>query len=373
MNTDSILNFSESAMLRQKSIDFLRDQVKYNVIEWEALLADATASFISLYLLLKNKLDYKSRTYFFLKLLFFNCLSQSVYSLPFTSWHIFNGMFGLDEVYSKRICFLVNQFQFFFVHNNCAITLLVSFDSLLVTLQKSPTLGSNFSPSKPKFLALLIGILSINIMIQIFLISDDYSGSVISCTARGTLGDHFALPVMLVFVVLTWLAFFVDIFMLIVALVRYKNQHVVDSVDLIAIKRARRITLVLTYTSLVYLFVGPMSTTVLTVLLASGSNAFLLQTIMPLVSWLIYVEAVFYTGSLLLLEDYRRDFKKTFGKCFKCFQNQVGVVEPIQLNVIHLPSSSTHGLGQPKVVSTGLRWRDHRVRYELNIYDKHWY
>jgi len=71
-----------------------------------------------------------------------------------------------------------------------------------------------------------------------------------------------------------------------------------------SLKRARKITLVLGYTAVVYLIMAPISFTILTVMTARGLNLTGLL-IAGLVKWLLSLEGVFYTGSLLFTEEYR--------------------------------------------------------------------
>jgi len=169
-------------------------------------------------------------------------------------------------------------------------------------------------------------------LIQVLQLFDDYTDTlpVIICTAGTTLGKYFGLADLFLFVLLTWLNFVVYVFMIICVVIRPKNFNDTNnsSINYVEMKRTRKLTLILTYTSVVYLILSPMSFTVLSIL--AVTNSFIERWLAPSVSWLLCLEAVFYTGSLLFTEDYRADFIRLFTFCTKCFKNSA--VRPVNMS-----------------------------------------
>jgi len=338
----SMISYNNFSYRNQLSIELLRDHVKYNFLELIATLVNLVACLVSLNILRKSTEKYGSRTFFLLKLLFVNILLGCIYSLPITTWHIINGIVGIDEVYAKFTCYLINQLNLFWERNTCVITLMIAIDRLMVTFLKNLTINHYFNPSNPSFVFMLSIVLLLSILIQVLQFFDDYTDTllVVLCTVGSSLGKPFGLANVFLYVLLTWLTFIVYIFMLICVRIRHANFNDTNnsSINYVEMKRTRKLTLVLTYTSVVYLIIAPMSFTVLSIL--AVTNPFIKRWLAPSVSWLLCLEAVFYTGSLLFTEDYREDFIKLFVFCTKCFKkNGVGqsVHMPTNINVRAVP------------------------------------
>jgi len=309
---------NSSISLNQMSVNFIRGQLIYNSINWLAIFVDLVSALTSLLVLShsKHKAKYRTKTFILLKLLFINSFLFSCCHLPVTTWHIYNGIFGVPELYKRRFCFLINQFDAFFNRHSRLLILLIGFDRLAITVRKSATVTASFNPIRPGFLISTASIVLGNVVLQTFFMSDEFADEspLIYCNLDKSLGKRFGLGMLFFSVLLTWLAFLLYFAMLIVVL--FKQIHGAPdhgstngcSVDSVALKRARKITYSLTYYStIIYLVTGPMTITCL-VAMEALENYQLLSALGPSITWILYLESTFHTVSLLFMDDFRTDF-----------------------------------------------------------------
>jgi len=330
MNSTSsadVYNIQNSTNMKQKSLDLITDKLKTTLPLFTLIvLFNFSMCCASLLIFHRDqKSSYKSRTFVLLKLLFANDLLLSTYMIIVSFWHVFNGLFGFDEIHSKRTCFLVNSLQIFFASNNCLLTLLISLDRFSVLTKKTMAITTDYSASNIRFLSTLLILFVLSTTIYVIGLFQEFdSAPVLYCTLKTSWGNTFATTSLLFSNTLTWSTMFVYLVLLVLNLLHvFKMGSPTDQPGIATLKLTKRLSKVLACSTLIYFLLGPLSNMSFLVLY-QVLPAFATSFIASILGMTIFIEGSFFTLSLLAMKMFRDDFRKLIAPNFKCFQNQVG-------------------------------------------------
>jgi len=102
---------------------------------------------ISILTLWRSKF-FTGRLFVLLRLFILNDLTLSLFTSSLQLWHIFNGIFGVPELYSRFVCLLLNGWQFPLVTNNALLASMVALDRLQFSLQPTKKVVGKIRTSK---------------------------------------------------------------------------------------------------------------------------------------------------------------------------------------------------------------------------------
>jgi len=333
--------------LQQMSIEFVRQQQKYKIVQAVTSSVNMVFCWATLCVFQKFSQNYQSSTFYFLRLFFITDLLWSACTLILDLWHIANAIYGLPEMHPIRTCFLINQLEYVFFRTSSLYSLWIALDRLLIMSRKQGHHTPIFNHKQKEFVLIAMSPVIISVILHIIVIFDQYDPDMylIFCATRLSFGKNFSALIFLVIPTMaSYAAFFIYFFMLIVAGSKYRklinNLSPNDSVEIAQLKRSRKITQVLSHTAIVYFFLGgPLVSSIIASLQGPGLD--FLFTLSSLLTAMLMVKGIFYTISLLFVQQFREDFlkilpKQLFGFLVKNDQGQ-GV---IGMNQIHPATSN---------------------------------
>jgi len=308
------------SMLQKLSVETVRGQLTNSIAMLICMFINMFASLLSLCILLVSKTNYKSRTFAYLKLFFANELLLCAYDIPYISWHIYNAVTGRPEVMSKRSCLYLISPMYFIIRNSYTLTLLISLDRLLgfIKIAKNQMVVQpiTFKPLAPKFVLLILGLLSINILLQVGSFLDTFEEiQIYFCTSKEALGKYGNITMAAVIGLESWATICIYSFQLVVIGMKWAETDTSpgqsNNLNEIRVRDYKRVSRMLAYTSLLYFLIGPFFVTAVTIL----KQVLPSQLFLTISSWMTLsnaVQGLFYSVSLLLIETYRDDFLKLF-------------------------------------------------------------
>jgi len=266
----SITSMDSDLNLTQVSIQEVRAMLPIFIIYFFTVLTNGLLCLISLKIFSSNKNNYKTRTYTFLRIFFFNDALLSTYYLMIAIFHLFNVAAGLPELYTKHSCYLLNGVIFLFIRNNVWLALVISVDRLLVLIRKSTVIIAHKPITSNFLLPMLLGLfLSITVhgLTLAFRVPLDDSKLVTINQLPACIPTNWVMDLMTMAVIApVYVTFFIYSAMLIMAQLRW-YKLTAEEADNIVLKRSRKLTKVLGYTSLAYFLIGPTIGTYITYLL----------------------------------------------------------------------------------------------------------
>jgi len=317
MNT-SIIHVNITTQV-QSSINIVQQQLSVTIVMLIVALINSGCNFISLKILLSSKINYKSRTFVWLKLFFANDLLYMVYTVPYILWHITSVQ---TELMTLRTCSYIVSPLYFFSRNSYTLSLSISLDRLLGfidILKKKMVVNSvEFKLLAPKFLSFISLLLSINFCLQLGVLFDNYDDNALIeiCSSKALTGRLLTILTGALLVFESSLTVSVYIFLLVIIGIKWAKTDTspgqASNLNEINVRDYKKLCRVLGYTSLLYFFLGPLFLTAMASVLnfLPSQIAFMISSWMSISNILL---GVFYTTSLLFTQDFRQDFLILFG------------------------------------------------------------
>jgi len=319
-----------SSNLTQSSINLVHDQLYTFIITLIIQLLNLILCLISLRIFsIDQQASYRSRTMVLLRLLFANSLCLSAYCSFLVIWHVINGIFGFDELFQQRTCFVINGGQIFFILNNDLLTLMIAIDRFLMLTEQ--TISGVYDYKNARFIGTILSGAILSFSLNMLCLFDQFDTEpVLVCTLKSSLGSRFLKPAWFFKICLNWATVCTYIVLMVLNQLKIFNLDspgTANQANLNTLKLAKRLSKVLAFSTIIYFILGPLSSSLLFVLATLNViNDLATSFVGAALSMTQLIEGSFYALSLLAMKAFRDDFRKLVVPNLKWFENNVGVV-----------------------------------------------
>jgi len=205
---------ANSTYLEALSVATIRS---YTVSQWIFLVVgmiNTAASLTSFTVLYRGK-KFTGRTFVFLRVFFVHdCVMTTYMMLSYALYQLYHNIYGVPEVMGRANCFLFTGLLMCMVINSSMLTLMVSFDRLLVSL--NPTKGAGKFEWDARTTSMLVGpfVVSTGLYVGTLFDRADTAAIVTYCSPRAATGPGMVLILWYSQLVPSYLALASYVFML---------------------------------------------------------------------------------------------------------------------------------------------------------------